>query len=158
MSTFDLTLSDRIFIEASPEAAWTVFSDLGRWPEWNAVCRKVDRLAGEPWTVGFSFRMVLRMAGLPVPFRPVVVELEVPHRVVWSSTRFTVTGRRTFLFQPSERGSIVVDEKRFTSPVLPVRFFYPRFAIRAMSRTWLRSLKEETERLREGEPAPSATS
>ena len=146
MSTFDLTLSDRIFIEASPEAAWAVFSDLGRWPEWNVVCRKVDRLAGEPWTVGFSFRMVLRMAGVPVPFRPVVVELEVPHRVVWSSTRFTVTGRRTFLFQPSERGSMIVDEKRFTSPVLPVRCFYPRFAIRAMSRTWLQSLKEETER------------
>ena len=100
MSTFDLTLSDRIFIEASPETAWTVFSDLGQWPEWNAVCLKMDRLAGEPWTVGSSFRMVLRMVGVPVPFRPVVVELEIPHKVVWSSTRFTVTGRRTFLFQP----------------------------------------------------------
>ena len=146
MSLFDLTLSNRIFIQASPEMVWAAFGDVRSWPEWNTVCLKVDRLAGEPWTVGFSFRMVLRMAGVPVPFHAVVVEVEIPHRVVWSSTRFTVTGRRTFRFQPSERGTVVVDEKRFTSPALPVRLFYPRPVITAMSKRWLRSLKAEVER------------
>ena len=86
------------------------------------------------------------MAGVPVPFHTVVVEVEVPHRVVWSSTRFTVTGRRTFLFLPSDRGTVVVDEKRFTSRALPVRLFYPRPVITSMSRQWLRSLRAEVER------------
>ena len=105
MSLFDLTLSDRISIQASPEKVWAVFGDVRSWPKWNGVCLKVDRLVGKPWTVGF-----------------------------------------TFLFLPSDRGTVVVDEKRFTSRALPVRLFYPRPVITSMSRQWLRSLRAEVER------------
>ncbi|MEX2599085.1 MAG: hypothetical protein WD533_05450, partial [Dehalococcoidia bacterium] len=61
------------------------------------------------------------------------------------------TGTRTFTFRLGDDGATeVVDEKRFTSRVLPVRLFYPRPVISTMSREWLRSLKTEVERREAG--------
>lgn len=147
---FDLTLTEQIEIDAPLERVWHVFSDIRAWPQWNSVCLKVDRLEGELWIPGFRFHMVLRIAGLRVPFRPTVVQAEVPHRVVWSSVYFTVTGQRTFVFHATEGGTLVVDEKRFSSRVLPIGALYPRFAISRMSRQWLGSLKQEVERRWDG--------
>jgi len=141
-----LSLLERTAIHAPVDVVWAAFSDLGSWPRWNTVCLKATGLAGKPWTVGFRFRMVLRMAGVPVSFTPTVVEADAPYRVAWSSRRFTVTGARSFTFEPAPEGTLVVDEMRFSSRVTPVRLFYPRPVIAAMSKGWLASLKEEAER------------
>ncbi len=146
MSLFDLTLTQRATVHVPPARVWEVFSDIEAWPRWNRVFLKVDRLQGQPWTVGFRFFMALRMAGVSVPFHPTIVEVEAPHRVVWTSTRLTIPGRRPLLFQPVREGTLMTDEEHFSSPVLPVRLFYPRPVIVAMSNAWLRSLKEEVER------------
>ena len=156
MSLLDLTITEQTTIGAPPGAVWEVFGDLPSWPTWNRSCLAADMVAGTPWSVGSSFRIVLRMAGVPVPFHPSIVEAELPRRVGWSSTHFTITGTRSFTFDaPPEgdatpEGTVVTDEMRFTSRVVPVRLLYPRPVIRAMSRGWLQSLKEEVERRARG--------
>jgi hypothetical protein len=87
------------------------------------------------------------MAGAPVPFTVRVAESAPPNAVSWESTVLTINGYRRFTIEDAGdgNGSMVTDTKTFTSPVLPLRLFYPRPIIQAMSRRWLRSLKERVE-------------
>ena len=142
-----LVLTESVSIDASPDSIWRVLENLTGWPSWNAVCNSARWTEGAPWEAGSWFRMVLRMAGVPVPFTVRVVEADPPSAVSWESTVLTVTGSRSFTIEHAGdgKGSLVPDTKTFTSPVLPLRLFYPRPIIQTMSRRWLRSLKEQAE-------------
>ena len=87
------------------------------------------------------------MAGIPVPFNVRISESDPPNTVSWDSTVLTVTGRRRFTIRDAGDGhsSRLVDAKTFTSPVLPIRLFYPRPIVQSMSRRWLDSLKTRVE-------------
>ena len=146
MGLFDLELQQQTATRSPRSAVWEVFADIERWPEWNSVCEKVRIIEGTPWTPGFRFHMVLRMAGRAVPFEPVVVHAEPERVVTWTSTRFTVTGTRTFTLDSGDGSTLISDTKRFSSPVLPVRLFYPRPVINRMSEAWLASLAREATR------------
>ena len=85
--------------------------------------------------------MRLRIAGAPVPFHVDIVETNAPNAVAWTSTVLSVTGHRRFTFDPvGPDATRITDTKTFTSPVLPVRLFYPRPIVQQMSRRWLASL------------------
>ena len=141
-----LRLQEAIDIAAPPEVVWEAFRGLDSWPEWNAVCLSSRWTSGEPWEIGSSFFMRLRMAGVPVPFHVKIVEFGPAKSVAWDSTVLTVTGHRRFLFEAlSGGGTHVSDTKTFGSPLLPLRLFYPRPIIQRMSRDWLRSLKAHAE-------------
>ncbi len=151
MGLFDLTLRQQITADAHTRAVWAAFAGIESWPRWNSPCKSVEVLEGTPWTPGFRFHMVLRMAGVPVPFEPVVVEAEPERRVRWTSRRLTVTGIREFTFTALAGGqTLITDEKCFSSPILPVRLFYPRPIITRMSNSWLVSLAREAQRKAEG--------
>ncbi len=142
-----LVLGESIGISAQPDHVWRVFEDLEGWPSWNSVCRAAGWIDGAPWAIGSRFKMVLRMAGAPVPFTVRVVEWDPPNAVAWDSTVMTITGHRRFAFRADGNGDAceVSDTKTFSSPILPLRAFYPRPVIQAMSRGWLESLKVASE-------------
>ncbi len=138
-----LTLSESIDIDAPIDAVRLAFDDLDRWPEWNSVCMESRWTSGTPWEIGSSFFMRLRMATRPVPFNVTVTEFDPLGAVEWESSVMTITGTRRFNFESLSDGAAtrVTDSKWFRSSVLPVRLFYPRPIIQAMSRGWLASLR-----------------
>jgi hypothetical protein len=140
---FSLTLTERLHIAAPPAEVWAVFSRLQEWPGWNPVCVALRDISADPapWAVGARFTLVLRMAGVPVPFPVTVTESSPPHAVTWSSTHFGITGTRTISFVPEGDGTLASDRKVFTSPMLPVALFYPRPIIHQMANASLRALK-----------------
>ena len=112
------------------------------------MCISSHWTRGTPWRIGSAFSMRLRMAGAPVPFHVEVTEMNAPISVAWTSTLLSVTGHRRFTFVPvGEDSTRVIDTKTFTSPVLPLRLFYPRPIIRQMSRRWLASLSAAAARM-----------
>ena len=86
------------------------------------------------------------MANVGVPFSVVVTESDPPNRITWESTRYTITATRTTQFAGNGGRTVVTDSKRFSSPLLPIRLFYPRWIIRNMTESWLQDLKAESER------------
>ncbi len=138
-----LTLSESIDIDAPIDAVRLAFDDLDRWPEWNTVCMESRWTSEAPWEIGSSFFMRLRMATRPVPFNVTVTEFDPLGTVEWESSVMTITGTRRFNFESLSDGAAtrVTDSKWFRSSVLPVRLFYPRPIIQAMSRGWLASLR-----------------
>ncbi|MEX0762207.1 MAG: SRPBCC family protein [Dehalococcoidia bacterium] len=145
-SVFRLEMESSVHINAPVEHVWDVFSDPQGWPEWCEVCLSVDCPGRMDWSVGSRLELRLKMAGVGVPFNVTVTESEPGHRVAWASTKMTVTATRTFTFEPDGDGTIMGDHKLFTSPVLPLRLFYPRPIIRNMTESWLRDIKAESER------------
>ncbi len=141
-----LVLRESTEIIAPPEAVRAAFDDLESWPAWNSVCRDAAWMSGEPWAIGSEFHMTLRMARRPVGFSVFVTEYG-RDAVTWESTVLSVTGTRRFTFEEQAGGSTthVTDQKTFRSPYLPVRIFYPRPVVQAMSRGWLASLKRQAE-------------
>jgi uncharacterized protein YndB with AHSA1/START domain len=175
MNPFRLELSSAVRIDAPREHVFKVFSDIGHWTEWCGVClcaQPVDPTnTGDTdipatdnnftWRPGQRIHLKFRMAGLGVPFNVIITEsstaAEASKRIVWSSTKLTVTAVRTFTFADDPAGSsaggptgapgtTVTDHKLFTSPVLPLRLFYPRPIIRRMTQHMLFDLKTECER------------
>ncbi len=141
-----LMLRESAEINAPPEVVRAAFDDLEAWPEWNDVCLDSQWTSGEPWAIGSAFRMTLRMARRRVGFSVFITE-RGQHSVTWESTVLSITGTRRFSFDGQAGGSttLVSDQKTFRSPVLPVRLFYPRPIVQAMSRGWLASLKRQAE-------------
>ena len=141
-----LALSESAEINAPSDAVRDVFDDLDAWPAWNDVCIESGWVAGEPWDVGSTFHMTLRMARRSVGFSVAITECD-RDAVTWESTVLSVTGTRRFTFERLAGGGAtrVTDSKTFRSPYLPVRLFYPRPIIQAMSRGWLTSLKKQAE-------------
>jgi hypothetical protein len=142
-------MASSLLVLATPQEVWEVFRDAGAWPRWSRVCTRVWGLSPDLWAVGSRLSFRLRMAGVQVPFSVHVTESLPPHRIAWSSTKFTVTAVRTFTFEaqgrPQGNATLVTDHKRFSSTFLPIRLLYPRWLIRDMTAAWLGELKGEVE-------------
>ncbi|MBI4498573.1 MAG: SRPBCC domain-containing protein [Chloroflexi bacterium] len=140
-----LTLTEAVHINAPPDRVWAVFRDIRAWPEWNPVCLRVWNVSPTLWEVGSRFSFTLRMAGVPVSFQVTVIAADPPHRVAWSSRVLTITGTRTIAFTPEGAGTRATDTKEFSSPLLPLRLFYPRPIIHRMAQASLLALKRRVE-------------
>lgn len=147
MNPFRLEMSSSVQIEVPPADVWRVFADISRWTDWCSVCLKADAGEGFDWSVNQRIALRFRMAGVGVPFNVGITASEPGKRIAWASTKFSVTAVRTFTFEEAAPGStLVTDHKLFTSPVLPLRLFYPRPVIRRMTESMLVDLKTECER------------
>ncbi|MEZ4237916.1 MAG: hypothetical protein R3F59_17580 [Myxococcota bacterium] len=139
-----LELSTSRACAAPVGALWAAFTDVGRWVERIGVVEEVLH-APAAWRVGERVAFRLRVAGVVVPF-DVRLEAVEPERLVrWSSVRWTVTGTRIWMFEADGPGSRVQDLKRFSHPVAPLRWVYPRAPILAMSEAWLQDLVRAAE-------------
>ncbi len=147
MNPFRLELTSSVCIAAPPEAVWKIFADISRWTEWCGVCLAAEVETDFDWQRGQRIRLKFRIAGRGVPFNVAITESEPSRRIAWASTKLTVTAVRTFSFaEETPDSTVVTDHKLFTSPVLPVRLFYPRPVIRRMTESMLVDLKSECER------------
>ncbi|MDA1297330.1 MAG: SRPBCC family protein [Chloroflexi bacterium] len=165
MNPFRLELSSSVRINAPRERVWQVFADIARWTEWCGVCLRADPevLISEDfdWQPGQRINLKFRMSGVGVPFNVAITDTQPERSVAWASTKLSVTAVRTFTFteelaeelakesagDPAGASvTVVTDHKLFTSPILPLRLFYPRPLIRSMTERMLADLKTECER------------
>ena len=146
MNLFDLSLKSSVTVDSPLLHVWDTFTDARSWPDWCRVCIEVWDVSDDLWRPGSKLSFRLRMANVGVPFSVVVTESDAPHRVTWESTKFSITATRTLQFVGVGARTEVTDAKRFSSPLLPIWLFYPRWVIRNMTESWLADLKAEAER------------
>ena len=141
---FELVMESSVTVGAGREVVWDVLTGADDWPRWCDVCVAVSR-APATWAAGEQLAFKLRMAGVAVPFSVAVTRCDRRSELAWESTKFSVTATRSFTLVDADGGTVLTDWKRFRSPVLPVRLFYPRRIVRQMTESWLTDLKSEAE-------------
>ena len=139
-------MQSSITVSSPLSVVWDTFADARSWPTWSRVCLDVWDVSNDLWAPNSKLSFRLRLANVGVPFSVVVTESDPPHRVTWESTKFSVTATRTVQFTVEGDRTEVTDSKRFSSPLLPVWLFYPRWIITSMTESWLEDLKAEAER------------
>ena len=139
-------MQSSVNVDAHHSVVWDTFADARSWPKWSRVCLDVWDVSNDLWALRSKLSFRLRMANVGVPFSVVVTESDPPRRVTWKSTKFSITATRTIQLAGDGDRTEVTDSKRFSSPLLPVWLFYPRWIIRNMTESWLQDLKAEAER------------
>ena len=139
-------MKSSVTVDSPLSTVWDTFADAKSWPDWSRVCTDVWDVSDDIWAPNSKLSFRLRMAGVSVPFSVVVTESHPPKRVTWESTKFSITATRTLQFVATGVRTEVTDSKRFSSPLLPIWLFYPRWVIGNMTESWLEDLKAEAER------------
>ncbi|GEM_PF-220490 len=147
MGLRNFEMESAVEVNTPPERVWQLVADVRHWPEWSHVCTGVWDVPDGPLRPGRNFGFRLRMAGMDVPFYVTATEVDAYRRLSWKSTRYCITAVRSHEFAAAANGrTLVRDRKLFSSRVLPVGLWYPRWLIRGMTEAWLRELKAEAER------------
>jgi hypothetical protein len=130
-----------------PEHVWQVFADIDRWSQWNPVIGKSHWISGQPWIIGSTFFMEI-LQPRRMSFKPVIVDVRAPHRVVWTGKvpGFKGTHGHEFTQQP-DGTTLVRTWEEFSG--FATWFFSAGMKERLipMYAAWLDSLKAEAEKL-----------
>ena len=139
-------MSSSVLIAAPSERVWMLVDDASHWSEWSGV---VDEVWKTPncldWQLGHKLGFRLLMARKKVPFNVTVTRYEMGKTIEWSSKKFSITAVRSISIEPEGTGCRVVDQKVFSSTLLPIRLAYPRRLIRVMTERWLGDMKKTAE-------------
>ncbi|MCX8277362.1 MAG: SRPBCC family protein [Dehalococcoidia bacterium] len=139
-------MSSSIDIDAAGERVWHLVEHPARWAEWSKVCTEVWGVPDDGVLIeGTEFGFKLRMVSMEVPFNVSVTRIDSGLSIEWRSTKFSITAVRTIFIEPYYEGCRVTDQKKFSSPVLPVGLIYPRGFIRRMTESWLVDMRIRSE-------------
>ena len=120
-----LQIVESVELAQPPEAAWALFCEVERWPEWFPMLRAVRRVARGPFAIGEPIVLTLAMAGRESRITVRVTESGERH-VRWRGSSFGVTGDHGFSVEATERGSRFTSDETFTGLpllVVPKRYF-----------------------------------
>jgi len=120
-----LQITESVDLAQAPDAVWSRFCEVERWPEWFPMLRAVRRVARGPFTVREPIVLTLAMAGRETRVTVRVTEARERH-VRWRGTSFGVTGDHAFFVEATERGSRFTSDETFSGIpllVVPKRYF-----------------------------------
>src|SRR5262245_40813477 len=86
-------------VNATPEACWKALTDLGTWSRWFPMLKYASSVDGSsPFHVGGRFEIVFDFP-VAVSVKPVVEEVEAPHRVRWVGSGWGIKGDHSYLLE-----------------------------------------------------------
>ena len=141
-----MLIIESILINAPLKQVWDTFTDLTCWQDWSTVFSNVSSEA-ERLTEGKSFKFCIRPFSFPVHIEPVVKELVVEQRIVWTGTKHGITARHEFLFEEKNAKTLVTSREIFTLNRLKRLFFHiPQKRLHKLSVLMFQDLKDAAER------------
>jgi uncharacterized protein YndB with AHSA1/START domain len=132
--------SCEVEIATSPNDAWEVLTEIGRWPSWNPAVKSVS-FGGEVGE-GAAFRW---KSG-PGTITSTIRNVEPPRRIAWTGTTFGIRAIHVHTFEPRAGGTLVRTEESYDG--LVARLFRRRLqsVLDATLEDELQHLKAEAER------------
>jgi len=141
-----MVIEDSILINASIEQVWVTFTDLTCWKNW---CTILDGVSSDykQMTEGARFKCSIRPFDIPLDLEPVIEEIVLHRRIVWSASKQGISAWHEFTFEQKGDTVLVTSRERFSGLLLnPLRFLFPKKKIKKLSIMMLKEVKEEAER------------
>lgn len=143
-----MVIEESVFINASAGKVWETFTDLTCWVNWNSVLKDV---ASEHATIqkGETFSCSIRPFLFAVSMEPYIEELVPNERLVWSASKYGISARHEFIFQRIEDHVRVTSRETLQGiTVENMKFIFPAWRIRELTKALLSDLKQATENRR----------
>ncbi len=143
-----MQIEHSVEINAPIEVIWSIFTDLTCWEEWTSVMTDVsgdDNILKK----GSIFKFCIRPFLFSISIQPVVEELVLHERIVWSGKKHTVLAHHEFIFE--DRGSSVMLKSVETFTVnkfIRILFHIPKKKLHRLSVLMLEELKYASENLK----------
>jgi uncharacterized protein YndB with AHSA1/START domain len=134
----------RFEVNAPPEQAFALISDLTRSHEWATNPLKVDAVSGGPISVGSKYRSEAKFMGRDVHAEQEITAYDPPNHFAFTNTE----GNERYLhdFKVSAQGGKTVIDREITFLVPGFRGFAIRFVVPFLSK---KLDKQATEKLKE---------
>ena len=140
----NLSFYSELFVEHSPAAVWSFFTDLSRWSEWSPICRGC-RLRGDyELTLGSVLEISFAVIGITLTVPSTIVEFDPPGAITWHGQKFGIHAIHSYRFLPQEAGTLLCNEETFTGTTLPARALMSAWYRRTkLSRRSLEGIRRE---------------
>jgi uncharacterized membrane protein len=140
-----MVIEESISINAPVDKVWKTFTDLTCWVNWNSVLKDVT---SEHASIqkGKTFSCSMRPFLFAVSLEPYAEELIPNERVVWSASKYGIFARHEFIFQRTEDRVRVTSRETFQGITIEnMKFIFPAWRIRELTKALLSDLKKATE-------------
>ena len=140
-----MIIEDSILIHAPIERVWDTFTDLTCWKDWSTVLGNVTADT-KTLTKGKRFKFCLRPFDLPLNVEPIVEEVMLHERIVWSGSKHGIHARHEFIFQQADNGILLKSIETFSGNILKVfGFAFPAQKMKDLTLLMLHEVKEASE-------------
>lgn len=142
-----ITIKQSIFINASPEKVWKIFSNLDLWPKMNKYYQYAKHVSGPKWSKGSMFEFKSDYGFFKFVANPVILKSSPPYFIEWVGTRPFIKGKHSFTFRKIKNGTEVINYEEFTGIGLPiVKLLNLKPKVEDSFREFMKGLKRESER------------
>ena len=142
-----ITIKQKIFINASPEKVWKVFTDLNKWAKMNPIYKYAKHIKGHPWAKGSMFEFKSDYGMLKAKAKPIILRVNAPNFIEWIGTRPLIKGKHSFTFKKVKNGTEVINYEEFGGiglPIINILKLKPK--IEKSFKLFMQGLKREAER------------
>jgi uncharacterized membrane protein len=141
-----ITIKEKIEIQAPIEEVWQVFSMMEEWKNWNMVCQECCYISGDSLAEGTCFSFVIRPYYLPLKVTPRVIECTPGKYVAWEGSRLGIHARHEFVFEPKKDAILLTSIEIFHGPMLWLcRWLNIPGRLHRLSRQMMSAIKQQTE-------------
>jgi uncharacterized protein YndB with AHSA1/START domain len=134
-----LSFSAQLYVEHSPAAVWSCFSNLARWGEWSPICRGCRLSHPGELRLGSVLEIRFKVAGLILTVLARVVQFDPPESMTWRGEKFGIRASHTYSFKPHNQGTILCNHETLSGA---------RFPLDRLIRAWYRIGKVSSESLK----------
>ncbi|HEY6231996.1 MAG TPA: SRPBCC family protein [Pyrinomonadaceae bacterium] len=110
-----LNFRAELFVNHSPAAVWSFFTDLSRWSQWSPICRDCRlRRDCDEVSLGSVLEITFAVMGIILTVPSTVVEFDPPRAIAWHGEKFGIHAIHTYRFVSQAGGTLLCNEETFT--------------------------------------------
>ena len=134
-----LSFSAQLYVEHSPAAVWSCFSNLARWEKWSPICRGCRLTHPGELRLGSVLEIRLQVVGLILTVPARVVQFNPPESITWRGEKFGIRASHSYRFIPHNQGTMLCNHETLSGA---------RFPFNGLITAWYRIGKVSSESLK----------
>lgn len=95
-----MRFASAVEIDAPADEVWALIDKLEEWPQWMPSIKKIERVSGEPLTVGSQLSVTAKVSGLTVNLLMTITEFVRERTVVMQGKALSTKLTRFYTLEP----------------------------------------------------------
>lgn len=111
---------DELWVERSPSAVWSYFTDFTKWQVWSPICSSCHVAGTGNLQLGSVLQISFAILGVNLTVAATVVKFEPPGLISWHGQKFGIDAIHTYRFIPLRDGTQMYNDETFSGVGFPL--------------------------------------